>query len=84
MSRILALTLLLTLATPSHGGEVRQAKRIGRALAKPVRVQARADNGWPFRTTVANTSQVAANLSGNLPVAVAIGVLRFITQPVRR
>ena len=67
MTRILALTLLLTLATPSHGGEIRQVRRTTRiTVLKPIRAQGRAHAGYPFLQTTANTTRVIANVTGLL------------------
>ena len=67
MNRSLALTLLLTLATPSHGGEVRHVRRTTRiTVLKPIRAQGRAHAGYPFLQTTANCTRVIANVTGLL------------------
>jgi len=57
------LALMLASAPADVGaGEVRRAKKIGRALAKPIRSQGRADAGYPFWSTAENVSGIALRL----------------------
>lgn len=56
----LLLAFMLASAPADVGaGEVRRAKKVGRALAKPIRSQGRADAGYPFWSTTANVSGIA-------------------------
>jgi hypothetical protein len=64
-------------ATTADAGQRWERK----APIRLARAQGRARAGYPFLQTTANVSQVAANVTGNLPVSVAIGFIRFIARP---
>lgn len=80
----LALTIILACMklamlmqpAPAHSGEVRRAKKVGRAMAKPIRAQGRADAGYPVATTAANVTGLATGI----PVGLAFGILKFIAR----
>jgi hypothetical protein len=51
----------------AHGGEVRRLRRETRiTVLRPVRAHGRAAAGYPLLSTVANTTRIAANVSGLL------------------
>jgi hypothetical protein len=87
------VTCLIDFSCTAHAGQqpttvvgsrpsIRHTRRMTRiTVLRPVRAQGRAAAGYPFLQTTANVSQVAANVTGNLPVSVAIGFIRFIARP---
>ena len=74
-SRKLALVIILACMklamlvqpVPAHSGETRRLRKETRiTVLKPVRAQGRAAAGYPVLSTVANSTRVAANVSGLL------------------
>lgn len=64
---ILACAKLAILIQPVHGGDVKRLRRETRiTVLRPVRAQGRAQAGYPVLSTVANTTRIAANVSGLL------------------
>lgn len=87
----LLLAALVAMACDAHAGQlssddscrsVRHARRMTKVtVTKPIKAKGRADAGYPMRQVLANTTAIGANLSGNLPLAIAAGIFRFITRP---
>ena len=61
----LVCTIAILSLRSCHGSEVRRLRKTTRiTVTRPVRAQGRAAAGYPVLQTMANTTRIAANVSG--------------------